>query len=173
MIDSCWLWRNLKVKNLNVFRSRKSELLYLFCTPGENPVNTETVKFLNSISQVFMKAMHFSTFNPLVFESVPELHLFTLGRKNAILQVKDFSLTPTTSTMSRMYFLPVVTCCFNLYLLNVVSENPLKDPHLIPAVTTLTAFISNPLWCTSSHTFLGTLFLQFQLVCSRVGCNWT
>lgn len=38
-----------------------------------------------------MKAMHFSTFNPLVFESVPELHFFTLGRKNAILQVRFFS----------------------------------------------------------------------------------
>lgn len=91
---------------------RVKSLLYLFCTQGENPVNTETVKFLNSTSQVFMKAMHFSTFNPLVFESVPELHFFTLGRKNAILQVKDFSLMPTTSTMSRMYFLPVVICCF-------------------------------------------------------------
>lgn len=132
---------------------RVKSLLYLFCTQGENPVNTETVKFLNSTSQVFMKAMHFSTFNPLVFESVPELHFFTLGRKNAILQVKDFSLMPTTSTMSRMYFLPVVVCCFYLYVLNVVSENPLKDLHLIPAVTTLTPFISNPLMYKLTHIF--------------------
>lgn len=98
-----------------------------------------------------MKAMHFSTFKPLVFESVPELHFFTLGRKNAILQVRFFSDANNIHNVQNV-FSPSRHLLF-LYVLNVVSENPLKDLHLIPAVTTLTPFISNPLMYKLTHIF--------------------